>query len=218
MVEANIGADEVPFVLVFVSRFLNPLQGLFNLAVFIQPQVRNVHRENPDLSSIKAFLIGIRTLDLDQRTSMRVSRRLRRSSRHLASISVQVPRSSGIVIDSIKAFFHSRNKNADKDEDSPADIPPRSQNIAASNQIPLDPSEEDDPDLKFGLGLGSSLYKLDDVSGKGATSHLLLKSKDSYEDSCPSDIPPRSQNIAASNQMPLDPSEEDGLDLKFGLG
>ena len=122
----------------------------------------------------------MRTLDLDQRTSMRVSRRSRRSSRHLASISVRVPRSSGII-NSIKAFFHSRHKNADKDVDCPAeDIPPRSQNsVPASNQIPLDPFEEDDPDLKFGLGWGPSLSKLDDVSGKGATSHdcLHLESK-----------------------------------------
>ena len=152
-VEANIGAGEVPFVFVFAALFLNPLQGLFNLLVFIQPQVSSVRRENPDISSIKAFLIGIRTLNLDQRMLMRGSRRSRRSSRHLASISVQVPRSSGII-NSIKAFIHSRHKNADKDEDCPAeDIPPISQNSSsASNQIPLDPFEEDDPDLKFGLG------------------------------------------------------------------
>ena len=74
--------------------------------------------------------------------------------------------------------------------------------------------------MKFGLASGHLLSKLDDVSGKGVTSHcLFLKSKDNDEDCWPADIPTRSQTrIAASNQMPLDPSEEDGPDLKYGLG
>ena len=103
LVEMRSG--DTPFWLMFVSRILNPLQGFFNIAAFIRPQVISLRRDNPEYSNVTAFFVAIRTLNLDRFSTMRSNSRMRRSSRHLETMP-NGPKGTGI-----KRFLKSTPKS-----------------------------------------------------------------------------------------------------------
>ena len=47
---------EAPYVLIFLSRSIFPLQGLFNILIYTHPHVSSYLRNHPEDSWIRAFL------------------------------------------------------------------------------------------------------------------------------------------------------------------
>ena len=48
---------EVPFAILFLARFFLPLQGFFNIMVYMRPHIISLRRSNPDYSWFKAFVV-----------------------------------------------------------------------------------------------------------------------------------------------------------------
>ena len=80
--EGVYGAGNIPFAFYVAVHVLYPLQGVFNILVFIRPQVSKMRRSKPDYSYLKALASVLISGDI----SNSPSGGRRRSSRHLASI------------------------------------------------------------------------------------------------------------------------------------
>jgi hypothetical protein len=70
--------------IIILQGLLSPLQGLFNVIVYLRPQVCNIKRDNPERGWVESVLIAINTVDIADNRER--SRRMRRSSRHTESI------------------------------------------------------------------------------------------------------------------------------------
>jgi hypothetical protein len=114
----RVGEHEtIRFASIFLYRFLNPLQGLFNMVAFIWPHVVNVRRDNPDVSYyIKAFIVAIQTLDLDQRTETRNARRMRRRSSRMQLANLSAEPESPVSRGSFKLFCDRFLQNEDENQ------------------------------------------------------------------------------------------------------
>ena len=55
------GQKPVPFVLLLLSRFFNPMQGVFNILVYCRPHVSSLRTNNPGYYWLKAFWQTVRT-------------------------------------------------------------------------------------------------------------------------------------------------------------
>ena len=110
-----LGVTPPPDAIVWLTRGLYPLQGVFNLFAHMHPQVVTTRRNDRDLSYFQAFCVAFKTYEegLDRRTRLNSttatrssttrsgvsapgggllsSRASRRSSRHLSSISNRQP-------------------------------------------------------------------------------------------------------------------------------
>lgn len=90
IMEAILGRGNVPFAFYVLIDIFLPLQGVFNILVFMRPQVTKLRRRNPGYSYLKTLFVCLRNIDVSgsggvrRGGSLRVS--VRRSSRHLASV------------------------------------------------------------------------------------------------------------------------------------
>ena len=91
MMEGMYGDGKVPFAFYTLVDFFFPLQGVFNILVFMRPQVSKFRRRNPGYSYFRALFICLKNIDVNGNggvrrgtTSLRPS--ARRSSRHVASV------------------------------------------------------------------------------------------------------------------------------------
>ena len=80
-VDGIVGSS--PFPLIVCSRSLYTLQGLFNICVYIRPQVASIRRQDPSLSIAKSFYIALMTVHISDNRQ-----RMRRTSRHLSNLSI----------------------------------------------------------------------------------------------------------------------------------
>ena len=80
-VDGIVGSS--PFPLIVYSRSLYTLQGLFNICVYMRPQVSTVRRQHPSLSLSKAIYMVLKTVHIADNRE-----RMRRSSRHLSNVSI----------------------------------------------------------------------------------------------------------------------------------
>lgn len=88
IVEGIYGTDNVPFFFYILNDIFLPLQGFFNIIVFMRPHISKFRRRNPGYSYFKAFFMCLKNIDLtraDTQGSVPSSRR-RPSSRHMATV------------------------------------------------------------------------------------------------------------------------------------
>ena len=88
ILDPDKGIGETPFLALIIGRIFFPLQGLFNVLVYMRPEVSSVLRQNPNISYPRAFIVAMKTFDVDRRRKGR--REVRRSSRLVSSIGVLV--------------------------------------------------------------------------------------------------------------------------------
>ena len=83
-VMTNNESPSIPAIVMILQAILTPLQGFFNVMIYIRPQICNIRNGNSELTWKEAFFIALNTIDIADNRER--SRRMRRSSRHSESI------------------------------------------------------------------------------------------------------------------------------------
>ena len=106
--DPDMGTGEMPFWSLILGRILFPLQGLFNICVYMRPDVSSVMRRNPDFSYLRAFIVAVKTYDVDNRGR---GRKGRRSSRLASSIGMHGRKRNTLFSSFRISFFSTTNRS-----------------------------------------------------------------------------------------------------------